>query len=217
MISAASNFLLDPIVAACLRAGAEIARHVALGFEVVSKADESPVTAADHAAEAILLDALGALAPDVPVVAEEEVAAGRTPRVGARFFLVDPLDGTREFARGGRDYTVNVGLVEDGAPVLGVVYAPALGRLFAGVVGEGAFTAEGAAAGEVGARRPIHVRTPGERLTVVASRSHANPGLDRYLQGLPVARRVDTGSSLKFGLVAAGEADLYPRTGPTME
>ena len=209
--------LLDGVVAACLRAGAEIMRHVELGFEVLSKADESPVTAADHAAEAILLEALQALAPGVPVVAEEEVAAGRTPAVGRRYFLVDPLDGTREFARGGSDYTVNVGLIEDGAPVLGVVYAPRLGRLFAGAARDGAFIAEGSTAGEVGARRPMRVRAPGERLTVVASRSHANPGLDRWLAALPVGARVDTGSSLKFGLVAAGEADLYPRTGPTME
>ena len=209
--------LLDGIVAACLRAGAEIQRHVALGFETLTKADESPVTAADHAAEAILLDALGALAPDTPVVAEEEVAAGRTPDVGRRFFLVDPLDGTREFVRGGRDYTVNVGLVEDGAPVLGVVYAPALGRLFAGEAGRGAHLAEGTVAGEVGARRAIRVRAPGERLTVTASRSHGSSALDRYIAALPPHERIATGSSLKYGLLAAGEADLYPRTGPTME
>ena len=209
--------LLDGIVAACLRAGAEIMRHVELGFETLTKADESPVTAADHAAEAVLLDALQALAPDTPIVAEEEVAAGRTPVVERRFFLVDPLDGTREFVRGGKDYTVNVGLVQDGAPVLGVVYAPALGRLFAGGSGLGAFQATGAVAGQVGARRPIRVRTPGARLTVTASKSHGTSGVERYLAALPVGERLATGSSLKLGLLAAGEADLYPRTGPTME
>ena len=213
-----SSPLLDGIAAACLRAGAEILRHVALGFETITKADESPVTAADHAAEAVLLDALGALAPDIPVVAEEEVAAGRIPQVGRRFFLVDPLDGTREFVRGGTDYTVNVGLIEDGEPVLGVVYAPALGRLFAGEVGRGAWLAEGAGTpGEVGARRAIRVRTPGERLTVTASRSHGSSALDRYIAALPPHERIATGSSLKYGVLAAGEADLYPRTGPTME
>ena len=191
--------------------------HVRLGFEVTSKADESPVTAADHAAEAILLDAIQALAPDTPIVAEEEVAAGRTPDVGRRFFLVDPLDGTREFVRGGTDYTVNVGLVEDGEAVLGVVYAPALGRLFAGEAGGGAFLAEGTVPGEVGARRPIRVRAPGERLTVTASKSHGTSGTERYLATLPVGERLVTGSSLKLGLLAAGEADLYPRVGPTME
>ena len=210
--------LLDAVAAACLRAGAEIMRHVELGFETITKADESPVTAADHAAEAVLLDALGALAPDTPVVAEEEVAAGRTPQVGRRFFLVDPLDGTREFVRGGKDYTVNVGLVEDGAPVLGVVYAPATGRLFAGEHGRGAWLAEGAATpGEVGAWRPIRVRRPGATLGVVATRSHGSSALDRYIAALPPHQRVAVGSSLKFGVLAAGEADLYPRTGPTME
>ena len=210
--------LLDGIVAACLRAGAEIMRHVELGFETITKADESPVTAADHAAEALLLDALGALAPDTPVVAEEEVAAGRTPAVGRRYFLVDPLDGTREFVRGGKDYTVNVGLIEDGAPVLGVVYAPALGRLFAGEVGRGAWLAEGAATpGEVGARRAIRVRAPATPLVVTASRSHGSSALDRYIAALPPHERIATGSSLKYGVLAAGEADLYPRTGPTME
>ena len=187
--------LLDGLVTACLRAGAEIQRHVELGFETLTKADESPVTAADHAAEAILLDAIQGLAPDVPIVAEEEVAAGRTPAVGARFFLVDPLDGTREFVRGGKDYTVNVGLVEDGAPVLGVVYAPALGRLFAGGAGLGAFMAAGSIAGEVGARRPIRVRTPGARLTVTASRATARRGWSvtsrrcRWASGCTRARR----------------------------
>ena len=193
-------------------------RHVELGFETLTKADESPVTAADHAAEAILLEALGALAPGTPVVAEEEAAAGRTPRIGGRFFLVDPLDGTREFVRGGTDYTVNVGLVENGAPVLGVVYAPALGRLFSGEVGRGAWLAEGTATpGAVGEPRAIRVRAPGATLTVTASRSHGSSALDRYIAALPTHERVATGSSLKYGVLAAGEADLYPRTGPTME
>ena len=213
--------LLLGVAAACLRAGAEIMRHVELGFETITKADESPVTAADHAAEAVLLDALGALAPDTPIVAEEEVAAGRTPRVGRRFWLVDPLDGTREFVRGGSDYTVNAGLVEDGAPVLGVVYAPALGRLFAGETAgadAGAWLAEGRATpGVVGDWRPIRVRTPGARLVVTASRSHGSSALDRYIAALPPHERVAAGSSLKYGVLAAGEADVYPRTGPTME
>ncbi len=214
--------LLPGVVAACLRAGAEIQRHVALGFETFTKGDESPVTAADHAAEAVLLDALGGLDPDTPIVAEEEVAAGRIPKVGRRFWLVDPLDGTRDFVRGGHDYTVNAGLVVDGAPVLGVVYAPALGRLFFGAtgreVGAGAWLAEGRGTpGAVGEARPIRVRQAGAWLTVTASKSHGTSSLDRYLATLPVGERLNTGSSLKFGLVAAGEADVYPRTGPTME
>ena len=210
---------LAGVVAACLRAGAEIERHKALGFETFTKGDESPVTAADHAAEAVLLDALGALDPDTPVVAEEEVAAGRIPLVGHRFWLVDPLDGTRDFVRGGHDYTVNAGLVVDGAPVLGVVYAPALGRLFYGEVGAGgAWLAQGRdTPGAVGPARSIRVRAPGDRIAVTATKSHGSSALERYIATLPVGERLHTGSSLKFGLLAAGEADLYPRTGPTME
>ena len=208
--------LLAGVVAACLRAGAEVERHRRLGFEVVTKGDESPVTAADHAAEAVLLDALGALDPDTPVVAEEECAAGRTPAVGRRFWLVDPLDGTRDFVRGGHDYTVNAGLVVDGAPVLGVVYAPALGRLFWGAAGEGAWLAQGRdTPGAVGPARAIRVRPPGERLTVTATKSHGSSALERYVAALPVGERLHTGSSLKFALLAAGDAVLRAAGGMT--
>ena len=185
-------------------------------FEVRGKSDASPVTAADERAEALIVPALQALAPGVPVVAEEAVAAGRVPVVGDRFWLVDPLDGTREFVNRNGEFTVNVALIENGAPVLGVVLAPAVGRLFAGVVGQGAWAVDRAVGGQ---RRPIQCRqVPDEGLTVVASRSHGDAAaLDAFLVGRRVARLAQAGSSLKLCLLAAGEADLYPRFGRTME
>jgi 3'(2'), 5'-bisphosphate nucleotidase len=187
---------------------------------VHGKADESPVTEADERAEALIVPALQALAPDVPVVAEEAVAAGGMPVVGDRFWLVDPLDGTREFIGRNGEFTVNIALICDGAPVLGVVYAPALDRLFAGASGAGA--ADGPALAWVeqgGERRAIGCRpVPAEGLTVVASRSHGDAAaLDAFLAGRRVAALARAGSSLKLCLIAAGEADLYPRLGRTME
>ena len=210
--------LLEGMVAASLEAGLAIWTIFQAGFEVFEKSDASPVTAADTAAEAVILKALAALAPGTPVVAEEEVAAGRIPQVGARFFLVDPLDGTREFVKRGTDFTVNIALVEDRAPTLGVVYAPARSRLFAGnVTGGQAWTADARPGADAGVRRPIRVRSPSARLTAVASKSHNTPETEAYLEACGVAERVSIGSSLKFCLVAAGEADLYPRPAPTSE
>jgi 3'(2'), 5'-bisphosphate nucleotidase len=212
---AARAELLHGLAVAAVEAGAVIMAIRAEGFDVAAKADASPVTAADHAAEAILLDALRRLAPDVPVVAEEESAAGRTPQVRARFFLVDPLDGTKEFVKGGTDFTVNVGLVEDGAPTLGVVYAPARDELYLGDVaaGEARFARPGE--GETG--RAIRVRPPGSPLVAVASKSHDVPETEAYLRRLGVVERTSIGSSLKFCLLAAGQADVYPRPSPTCE
>jgi 3'(2'), 5'-bisphosphate nucleotidase len=212
--------LLDGFVTAAREAGGAIWTIFQSDFSVITKTDESPVTVADTAAEAIILKALARLAPTVPVVAEEEVAAGRMPEVGARFLLVDPLDGTKEFIKKGTDFTVNIALVEDGAPTLGVVYAPALSRLFAGDVKTGvAWTAEVGPeeTGPGSARRPLRVRPLGETLTAVASKSHDTPETEAYLKACGVAGRVSIGSSLKFCLLAAGEADLYPRAGPTCE
>lgn len=212
--------LLDGIVDASLEAGAVIWRFFQDGFEVLTKADDSPVTAADHAAEAVLLAALARLAPGVPVVAEEEAAAGRTPDVGDRFFLVDPLDGTRDFVRRGRDFTVNVGLIEHGEPTLGVVYAPARSRLFVGDVKLRLAWTSDPAPGETGPgpRRPLAVRPRPERVTAMASKSHDVPATEAYLaNAIGPHDRVSVGSSLKFGLLAAGEADLYPRPSPTSE
>jgi 3'(2'), 5'-bisphosphate nucleotidase len=187
-------------------------------FSVRGKADASPVTAADEQAEAVILAGLQRLAPGIPVVAEESVAAGRVPDIGGgSFFLVDPLDGTREFVDRNGEFTVNIALIERGAPVLGVVFAPAVGgvsgRLFAGAVGAGAWVEDAQG------RRPIRCRpAPAEGLTVVASRSHGDAAaLDAFLAGRRVARLANAGSSLKLCLIAEGAADLYPRHGRTME
>ncbi|WP_338505094.1 3'(2'),5'-bisphosphate nucleotidase CysQ [Sphingomonas kaistensis] len=205
--------LLDPLGLACREAGEAIRAVRSRGFAVEHKGDLSPVTEADRAAEAIILAALARHAPGVPVVAEEEVAAGRIPALGESFFLVDPLDGTREFVRGGDDYTANIGLVVAGTPVLGLVLAPEQGRLWAGVVGGVAWVES-----HDGTRAPLAVRTPGERLTVVASKSHMNQATRDFLTTeLPDAELVSVGSSLKFCLLAQGKADYYPRLSPTSE
>jgi len=212
--------LLETMIDAALEAGRAVHEIYQAGYDVTHKADQSPVTDADRAAEAIILRRLAHAAPAVAVVAEEEVAAGRTPRVGREFFLVDPLDGTKEFIQRRGDFTVNIALVREGSPVLGVVYAPANSRLFAGNVSSNtaircdADPTSGAAA----SRATIRIRqAPAQGLTVVASRSHATPETDAYLSNYTVSERVPIGSSLKFCLVATGAADLYPRLGPTME
>jgi 3'(2'), 5'-bisphosphate nucleotidase len=194
-------------------AGQVIMEIYATDFSVRGKSDASPVTEADERAEAVILQGLREMAPEVPVVAEEEVAAGRVPEVGSRFWLVDPLDGTKEFISRNGEFTVNIALIEDGRPVLGVVYAPALERLFAGRVGQGAWVEDGQG------RRPLACRrVPAEGLTVVASRSHGDAeALAGFLAGRKVADQRNAGSSLKLCLVAAGEADVYPRLGRTME
>ena len=204
--------LLEDCVVAAREAGAEILKLVAAGFEVEVKSDQSPVTVCDRAAEHIILEALARAAPGVPVIAEEEVAAGRIPAHGQTYFLVDPLDGTKEFVRGGDDYTVNIGLVVDGTPRLGVVYQPALDRLHLGLVGDGAWLEED------GARTAIATRELGEKRYAVASKSHFNQATADYLeQAIGDCDYVSVGSSLKFCLVAEGHADIYPRLSPTSE
>src|SRR5688500_13904176 len=190
--------LLEACVVAARDAGAEILKLVAAGFEVETKSDQSPVTVCDRAAEAIILAALARAAPGIPVIAEEEVAAGRIPAHGDTFFLVDPLDGTKEFVRGGDDYTVNIGLIVAGTPLLGAVFAPATGRLHAGLVGAGAWLEEG------GQRRAIAVRDRAAQLTAVASKSHFNQPTADYLCAVGECDYVAIGSSLKFCIVAEG-------------
>ena len=204
--------LLDELAEAGREAGAAIQQIVRRGFEVETKTDRSPVTEADRAAELVILAALARAAPGVPVIAEEEVAAGRIPAHGDTYFLVDPLDGTKEFVRGGSDYTVNIGLIEQRQPTLGIVYAPATGRLHGGVVGQGAWVET------CGARSAIRTRAKGEKLTAVASKSHLNQATIDYLeQAAGGCRYAAIGSSLKFCMVAEGEADIYPRASPTSE
>lgn len=204
--------LLDELAEAAREAGEAILEIVRRGFEVESKKDSSPVTEADRAAELIILAALARAAPGVPVIAEEEVAAGRIPAHDDTYFLVDPLDGTKEFVRGGDDYTVNIGLIENGTPKLGVVFAPAAARLHAGVVGTGAWLDEGRG------RVAIQPRARGEDLTAVASKSHLNQSTIDYLEAaVGTCGYVAVGSSLKFCIVAEGGADIYPRASPTSE
>ncbi len=178
-------------------------------------ARRSQVTEADLAAEKIILDGLEKLTPDTPIVAEEEVAAGRTPDIsGGRFWLVDPLDGTKEFLKKIPEFTVNIGLIEQGRPIMGVVYSPASGDMYAGRVGMGAWMeAKGAA------RRPIQVRAfPPEGIVVALSRTYGQAtDVRRFLARYDVTRQVDAGSSIKFCLIASGEADVYPRYGGSME
>jgi 3'(2'), 5'-bisphosphate nucleotidase len=195
------------------RAGEAILDVRARGFDVTRKEDRSPVTEADHAAEAIIVAGLREAVPWIPVIAEEEVAGGRITAASAEFWLVDPLDGTREFAAGHDEFAVNIGLVRDGRPVLGVVGVPALGELFGGIVGRGAWKRHG------GVTAPIHARRPPEAgVTVLASRYHGNnEKLEAFLAGWRIASVTNYGSSLKFCRLAEGAADLYPRLGRTME
>ena len=204
--------LIDELADAAREAGEAILTVVRRGFEVEAKHDTSPVTEADRAAELVILAALARAAPGVPVIAEEEVAAGRIPAHERTYFLVDPLDGTKEFIRGGDDYTVNIGLIDDGAPRLGVVFAPATRRLHGGCVGDGAWVDEGTG------RVPIRTRERGEQITAVASKSHLNQATIDYLEAaVGTCGYVSIGSSLKFCIVAEGKADIYPRAAPTSE
>jgi 3'(2'), 5'-bisphosphate nucleotidase len=204
--------LVDDLATAAREAGEAILEVVRRGFEVESKLDSSPVTEADRAAELIILAALAQAAPGVPVIAEEEVAAGRIPAHDDTYFLVDPLDGTKEFVRGGDDYTVNIGLIEGGAPRLGVVFAPATARLHGGCVGSGAWLDEGQG------RRAISTRERSAATTAVASKSHLNQATIDYLEAaVGPCDYVSVGSSLKFCIVAEGQADIYPRAAPTSE
>jgi 3'(2'), 5'-bisphosphate nucleotidase len=182
---------------------------------VRAKDDQSPVTLADEVAHGILVDGLRRLDPDTPVVSEEAAAADFEARRGwRRFWLVDPLDGTKEFIKRRAEFTVNVGLIEAGEPVFGVVLAPALDLLYWAVKGGGAWREEkGGAPERIYSTEP----EPGTPLTVVESLSHPSPELEDYLKTIPVGRRVKAGSSLKFCWVAEGKADVYPRLGPTME
>ena len=199
------------------QAAARILAVRAKGFETTHKSDESPVTEADHAAEAVILAGLRRDLPHIPVVAEEEVAAGTITTVGTaagdEFWLVDPLDGTREFAAGRDDFAVCIGLIRRGRPALGVVAAPARQTLYAGIVGVGAWKD-----GPEG-RHAIHTRArPANGVAVVASRHYAGDARTaEILAARQVAELVNIGSALKFCLVAEGRADFYPRLGRTME
>ncbi|TXL65966.1 3'(2'),5'-bisphosphate nucleotidase CysQ [Zeimonas arvi] len=201
---------------ACLaRAAGDLIMEIYAGdFAVRGKHDASPVTDADERAEAVILRGLRKLTPEVPLIAEEAASNGSIPETpGPWFWLIDPLDGTREFAARNGEFTVNIALVHEGVPLLGVVLAPATGTLFSGAAGCGSRVDEGGSQRTICTRRP-----PAAGLTVVGSRSHADESaMRRHLNRLNVAGFRGVGSSLKFCLIARGEADLYPRFGRTME
>jgi 3'(2'), 5'-bisphosphate nucleotidase len=207
------NDLLALAARLAREAGEAILEVRARSFETLRKHDDSPVTEADHAAERIIVAGLRAALPEVPVVAEEEIAAGHVPAQADAFWLVDPLDGTREFVNLRDDFVVNIGLMRGGRPALGVVGVPATGEIYGGIVGQGAWKRD--AAGE----RAIRVRrAPPEGLTVMASRSHANEEkLAEFLHGKKIAAVTNIGSALKFCRLAEGLVDCYPRFGRTME
>jgi 3'(2'), 5'-bisphosphate nucleotidase len=206
--------LLEALVALVDKAGREIMRHYAMDGAVSLKADQSPVTAADEAGEAIILAGLAELTPDIPVVAEEAVAKGDIPTVGdGPFWLVDPLDGTKEFIQKRGEFTVNIGLIEIKRPVLGVVLAPAMDTAWWGALGLGA-TRRKAGVIEAIAVRPA---PPAGSLIAVASRSHRDAETDAWLTEHGITETISCGSSLKFCAVAEGRADVYPRFGRTME
>jgi 3'(2'), 5'-bisphosphate nucleotidase len=210
-----------PDPAALLPLAARLAREAAAvimdlrarGAAVETKADDTPVTEADRAAERLIVAGLRAATPGIPVIAEEEVASGRETGPGPAFWLVDPLDGTREFAAGRPEFAVNIALVRGGRPVLGAVALPATGELFSAVVGAGAWKEDASG------RRPIAARAvPAAGAVVFASRHYADdPRIAAFAEAHGAARVVNAGSALKFCRVAEGVADLYPRFGSTME
>jgi 3'(2'), 5'-bisphosphate nucleotidase len=207
--------LLPDLTALVARAGAAILELA--GAPARHKADGSPVTAADEAAEAVILEGLQRLLPDVPVIAEERIGREGPPRIDGAFVLVDPLDGTKEFIAGRNEYTVNVALVSGGMPVAGVVSAPAQARLWRGVVGRGAERL-GVEGGRALSPEPIHARRwPASGAVALVSRSHRDPATEALLARLPPTSPESCGSSVKFCRIAEGRADLYPRLGPTSE
>lgn len=215
--------LADRLLPAVLAAGRLEIEYFKSGTAVLRKSDTSPVTIADQEAEAIIHSALAIAAPGIPVVAEEAAAAGHVPEIGDTFFLVDPLDGTKSFISGNPDFTVNIALIEHGRPTFGVVYAPATGRMFAALGPHTAIEAsvrpdaDCSGFDDIGARQ-IFTRQPDMRnLAAVASRTHGAAEAEAFLLRCNVKQRRNIGSSLKFCLVARGDADLYPRFGSIYE
>src|SRR6516165_10748699 len=205
--------MLDTVRRIAVEAGQAILKVYAEEFDVRHKTDKTPVTEADLLAERIIIDRLLSAFPDIPCVAEELCEAEGTPPSCDRFWAIDPLDGTREFVAGNGEFAVLIALVEDGRPVLGVVHGPVVGLTYA-ACGPGTATRRR----NGGQPEPIQARSPADGLVVVHSRSHENSRrLAEFLVDYPVRERKSYGSALKFGVIAAGEADLYPRFGTTME
>jgi 3'(2'), 5'-bisphosphate nucleotidase len=184
------------------------------------KTDLTPVTAADEASEALIVEGLAHLLPGVPVIAEEGAARQLPTSIGPSFVIVDPLDGTREFLAGRDEFTVNIGIVTHGVPIAGLIAAPARGLLWRGIVGRGAERLQlriGSGEAKAYGRTPIHTRPAPSRLTVATSRSHLDEATEDFLARLPLAERYLCGSSVKFCYLAQGDADVYPRLSPTRE
>ena len=207
--------LLNAVISIAEQAGAailDIYQKDSAAFNITGKADNSPLTAADLASHQLIVNALQALTPKLPILSEEAADISWDIRkTWQRYWLVDPLDGTKEFIKRNGEFTVNIVLIEDGEPVLGVIYAPVLNKTYFAAKGEGAFvkTAD--------TTKPIQVAKPGSSVRVVGSRSHPSPELAGYLAQFAKHDMVPVGSSLKFCLVAEGSADVYPRFGPTMQ
>jgi len=215
--------LVDDLLPAVLAAGRIEMRHFNAGVEVETKADTTPVTVADHEAEAVLTEGLHKVAPGIPVIAEEAVAAGRVPAIEKSFFLVDPLDGTRAFIKRSPEFTINIGLIEEHRPVFGIIYVPALEQLYATLGPGEAVEVSIAPDAQVKSladckATPLKGRDPDPKaLIAFASRSHASETTEAFLKRLPIAEKRKASSSLKFCLIAKGEADLYARLGQTSE
>jgi 3'(2'), 5'-bisphosphate nucleotidase len=212
---------LDELTTLVSRAAAAIVAIDPAACGARDKPDQSPVTAADEAAEAIILDGLSRVAPGIPVVSEEAVAIGCIPPPDHTFFLVDPLDGTREFLAGRDEFTVNVAVICDGVPVIGLVAAPPLGLIWRGIVGRGAERLRlrpGAALTEASEVAAIRTRAcPEHGIIAAVSRSHFDAQSQGFLDKLPVTGTIVCGSSVKFCRIAEGGADVYPRLAPTSE
>jgi 3'(2'), 5'-bisphosphate nucleotidase len=204
--------------ATAVEAGLKILEVQKGGLGITVKDDQSPVTIADQQAEIIILRDLKIVAPDIPVIAEESVSAGVIPETKEKFWLVDPLDGTKEFISGGTDFTVNIALVENGVPTFAIIYVPATGKLFT-AFGSGKATLQLVTDGIISSQEnDISVRpVPNDGMTAVASKSHMDEQTSSFLTSHNIENTVSVGSSLKFCIVAEGEADIYPRFGPTME
>src|ERR1700704_1328874 len=215
---AAAAALMEPLTELVIRAGAAILAVDRIAMRIDGKADGSPVTEADLAADRIIAEGLTWLVPEIPVLSEEHAGLAQPPYRGS-FFLVDPLDGTKEFVAGRNEFTVNLALVSQGTPLLGIIGAPALGLIWRGLVGRGAerLTTTNLS---VGAAQPIHSRPlpkGGDPWIVAVSRSHGDARSEAFIDAKPGAVRKQLGSAVKFGFVAEGGADIYPRLAPTSE
>lgn len=210
--------MVEDLLETTLKAGAVIMEVYGQDFDVMTKDDNSPVTIADQKGEAVIAADLARIAPHIPMVGEEAASEGDIPDIShGIFWLVDPLDGTKEFVHRRGDFTVNIGLIEDKKPVMGIVYAPDKGRIWWGIKGVGAWAAD-VKDGKIINRTPITTRAINlDNMVIVASKSHRSPELEAWLAHYPEAEHISVGSSLKFCLLAEGKADIYPRHGLTCE